>query len=584
MFSVSMADDFVSNVMSDDTSHSDATTSGFHARVDSSMTPRQCNPHSEERAPMAAYLTDPLKWDGALKPAGAPLRPPAQPSQRVNRRLATAADFDSTFDSGTDTPPSTPACGYSRVHPCQPDSVAGADGMVHIHDEDATPPMAPRRRRSTARSTTNFVAVSTRKSTVGSPAAGGRSGCTSKSAAQRPQRHHRDGTPSSDDVPATELKPLSARRHLHFDGSNGNRSAAPGTAPSITPQASACEDAVDDGSSSSTSPSSPPSLSLQELAESLSCTDISSSPESLGTSPTASCSEHQRPYVVCTDAQRVSGTMVTSDVDAVLQALENQSHPDGTGGGRMASCSRVSSRPVLISPLDGCGITGDAAVDRARAEAAARLSPSRQFLAPLLADASSINHGPSRHFQLCQRRAAKEGGARPIYEGYLTKQGTFRRNWKRRWCILDENGVIRYYKPNEYVPRGVIVPRRLSVGESAIIDSHPRSAGTRTTVPSREGNSVGDHAARDTGACADMSVVVVGAGTRLASSPPNVVVRGEAALGMTRWPTSAVNGDPSRLLAVPTIGGWYFYMYADSVAESERWGNLIDAIMKTTSS
>lgn len=65
-----------------------------------------------------------------------------------------------------------------------------------------------------------------------------------------------------------------------------------------------------------------------------------------------------------------------------------------------------------------------------------RLSPSNTHLAPIINAESEaiVNHGPSKHFSMLQRAATKAGAARPVWEGWLTKQGAVRRNWKRRWC------------------------------------------------------------------------------------------------------------------------------------------------------
>jgi hypothetical protein len=48
-------------------------------------------------------------------------------------------------------------------------------------------------------------------------------------------------------------------------------------------------------------------------------------------------------------------------------------------------------------------------------------------------DANNVDHGPSRHFAMLERCAAIRGAPRPLHEGFLTKQGTFVRNWKRRY-------------------------------------------------------------------------------------------------------------------------------------------------------
>ena len=165
------------------------------------------------------------------------------------------------------------------------------------------------------------------------------------------------------------------------------------------------------------------------------------------------------------------------------------------------------------------------------------LSPSNTHLAPIInADSEAmVNHGPSKHFSMLQRSATKSGAARPVWEGWLTKQGAVRRNWKRRWCILDEAGVIRYYKPSEYIPRGLVIPR-----------AAPVTVGTG----------------------------VVGAGTR----PParaTPVLSGEAVEEMTVWP--ADSGAAGTKFAVQT-GLRTFFFFADTVADAGKWTSLIQTI------
>ena len=37
------------------------------------------------------------------------------------------------------------------------------------------------------------------------------------------------------------------------------------------------------------------------------------------------------------------------------------------------------------------------------------------------------------------------GGQEVLKEGYLTKQGHVRKNWKRRWFVLYADGELAYY-------------------------------------------------------------------------------------------------------------------------------------------
>jgi hypothetical protein len=107
---------------------------------------------------------------------------------------------------------------------------------------------------------------------------------------------------------------------------------------------------------------------------------------------------------------------------------------------------------------------------------------------------------------------------------------------------MDDEGTIRWYKPNEYIPRGMVRP--ISVRP----DVEELAAAT-----------------------------VLGAGSRSPPPPAKAVIRGDAASRLTSWPTSA-KGDPPRLLAVQTARNKLFFMYTDSVEEADKWAELIDAI------
>jgi len=185
---------------------------------------------------------------------------------------------------------------------------------------------------------------------------------------------------------------------------------------------------------------------------------------------------------------------------------------------------------------------GWAAVDAADAvaTAAARLSPASAHLAHLVVNPDSVDHGPSRHFQMLARCARRSGGPRPVYEGFLTKQGSLVRSWRRRWCVIDERGTIRYYKPSEYIPRGIIQPQKAR----------------------------GD--AEDA-----VATTVAGAGAR-AEKNGRSVLRGNEAARLTNWPSHVVMQNSDRIIAVPTARRTY-YLYADTSEEADRWSQLISA-------
>lgn len=60
------------------------------------------------------------------------------------------------------------------------------------------------------------------------------------------------------------------------------------------------------------------------------------------------------------------------------------------------------------------------------------------------------------------------------------------------------------------------------------------------------------------------------------------VLRGEEALGLTKWPTAArdMDGACLRCMAVPIEGNRFFFMYADSVAEADKWTSHINAAVR----
>eukprot|EP00035_Acanthoeca_spectabilis_P008883 m.159671 g.159671 ORF g.159671 m.159671 type:complete len:354 (-) comp14535_c0_seq8:1460-2521(-) len=274
-------------------------------------------------------------------------------------------------------------------------------------------------------------------------------------------------------------------------------------------------------------------------------------------SPRRVCEKsHDRPRIATTsfqsdstDCEPENSNKETDVCDGVVRKLDFVPVPSpGNLSGQLLDMQQHTvPKRVLTSSRDGknAGPPLFSTImenDKAYSAAVARLPPTLSHLASLMADADGFNHGPSRHFQMLERCASKTGSPRPLYEGYLTKQGTFIRNWKRRWCIIDEEGAIRWYKPNEYIPRGVVRPKY----------DRPMTS--------------------PTGA-------VVGAGSRLPNPRPSVVLQGADAIGLTNWPRAALNGNRSRVLAIETNRNKFFFMFADSAAEANCWAGLINGIV-----
>lgn len=180
-----------------------------------------------------------------------------------------------------------------------------------------------------------------------------------------------------------------------------------------------------------------------------------------------------------------------------------------------------------------------------------------------------VNHGPSRHFQMLSQDARQSGGPKPVFEGFLTKQGGWRRNWKRRWCIVDESGTIRYYKPNEFTPRGIIKPCSC---ESEHTEKLPRKRRV-----SRQADR--ESLVELTGA----TIAVVGAGRRAPVDYPGCIIRGASALQLTNYPTTVVatsghvgdeSTDSCRAFAVKATHRTFFF-YADTIDDTDKWCRTI---------
>eukprot|EP00040_Diaphanoeca_grandis_P023017 m.124655 g.124655 ORF g.124655 m.124655 type:complete len:381 (+) comp29071_c0_seq2:247-1389(+) len=144
-------------------------------------------------------------------------------------------------------------------------------------------------------------------------------------------------------------------------------------------------------------------------------------------------------------------------------------------------------------------------------------------------------HTPSQHFQVLQRAAMTSTTPAPLFEGYLTKQGKFRRTWKKRWCIIDEAGLIRYYKPTESAQRGSIDSFCQDGNPDNMLKEHDR-AGTRQFQAQK----------------------LVTTDTELDAT--------------TTWPSNVP--DPRCRFAVNTKGRTYFF-FADNVTQAGRWKKLL---------
>merc|ERR1711988_376938 len=140
---------------------------------------------------------------------------------------------------------------------------------------------------------------------------------------------------------------------------------------------------------------------------------------------------------------------------------------------------------------------------------------------------------------MLQDNSIRSGVDRPLFEGYLTKQGIYRKKWTRYWFIIGERGIIRYYKPNglcKSIPRGTIdIAQNINSTLSAI--------------------EAGNHNAT----CED------------------TLVEDEDLDTATSWPSCV----PNRHCRF-AIRGLYrtHYFYADDAAQSEKWKNQIEKLIE----
>jgi len=178
----------------------------------------------------------------------------------------------------------------------------------------------------------------------------------------------------------------------------------------------------------------------------------------------------------------------------------------------------------------------------------ARLSPANVDLVPILGSLNirdDSHGGPSSHFQMLQREAIKTCSPRPIFESYLTKQGKFRKNWKRRWCIIDESGTIRYYKPKKYTPSGVI----------DLVDDDDEDY---------------------------LALGVFATATCAGSRPPVVhdpLMKDEELDQAISWPSGIPNRKCRFAVKGSKASGRTFFFYADDETQADKWKQLIATLV-----
>ena len=90
----------------------------------------------------------------------------------------------------------------------------------------------------------------------------------------------------------------------------------------------------------------------------------------------------------------------------------------------------------------------------------------------------------AREETLAARVQREETLAARVQQGWLRKQGHVRRNWKRRWFVL-ERGVLRYYvEPLAIHPYGANLRGEINLEDYSVVQS-PLSSSEESSMPTR---------------------------------------------------------------------------------------------------